>query len=89
MFLNSNVEQRFKEMVHEICDSLNIEVIALECDKDHTHMFLNTLPTVSPANIMAKIKGMTSKQLREEFPHLQHLPSFWTRSYLDYTAGYI
>lgn len=46
-------------MVHEICESLKIKVVALECDKDHTHMFLNALPTLSPANIMAKIKGVT------------------------------
>ena len=87
IFLDSKVEQRFKEMVHEICESLKIEIVALECDKDHTHMFLNTLPTFSPANIMAKIKGVTSKQLREEFPHLRHLPSLWTRSYFVSTAG--
>lgn len=30
---------------------------------------------------------MTSKCLREEFPHLQHLPSLWTRSYFVSTAG--
>src|SRR5699024_3458090 len=69
IFLNDKVEQRFKEMVYEICESMKIKVIALECDKDHTHMFLNAPPTLSPSNIMAKIKGVTSKQLREEFPH--------------------
>lgn len=87
IFLDSKVEQRFKEMVHEICESLKIEIIALECDKDHAHIFLNTLPTLSPANIMARIKGVTSKQLREEIPHLRHLPSLWTRSYFVSTAG--
>ncbi len=50
-------------------------------------MFLNALPTLSPADIMAKIKGVTSKRLREEFPHLKHLPSLWTRSYFVSTAG--
>ncbi|WP_413299480.1 IS200/IS605 family transposase [Bacillus sp. 1P10SD] len=68
-------------------ESLKIRVVAIECDKDHAHMFLNALPTVSPANMMARIKGVTSKQLREEFPHLQHLPSLWTRSYFVSTAG--
>lgn len=87
IFLDSKVEQRFKEIVQELCESLKIIVVALECDKDHTHMFLNALPTHSPSNIMAKIKGVTSKQLREEFPHLQHLPSLWTRSYFVSTAG--
>lgn len=87
IFLRNDVEVRFKELVSEICEDLNVNMIALECDKDHTHMFLNALPTLSPADIMAKIKGVTSKKLREEFPHLQHLPSLWTRSYFVSTAG--
>lgn len=87
IFLNKEVEQRFKELVHEICEDLNINIVALECDKDHTHMFLNTLPSLSPADVMARIKGVTSKKLREEFSHLQHLPSMWTRSYFVSTAG--
>ena len=86
IFLNSQVEERFKTLVQEICDELEIEVIAMECDKDHVHLFLNTLPTFSPTDIMTKIKGVTSKKLREEFPHLQHLPSLWTRSYFVSTA---
>ena len=87
IFLNSQVEERFKTLVREICEELEIEVIAMECDQDHVHLFLNTLPTFSPTDIMAKIKGVTSKKLREEFPHLQHLPSLWTRSYFVSTAG--
>ena len=87
IFLNSQVEERFKTLVREICDELEIEVIAMECDQDHVHLFLNTLPTFSPTDIMAKIKGVTSKKLREEFSHLQHLPSLWTRSYFVSTAG--
>ncbi|GGM39851.1 hypothetical protein GCM10011351_27500 [Paraliobacillus quinghaiensis] len=50
-------------------------------------MFLNALPKLSPSDIMAKIKRYTSKKLREEFPHLKHLQSLWTRSYFVSTAG--
>ncbi|WP_286883605.1 IS200/IS605 family transposase [Aneurinibacillus sp. UBA3580] len=87
LFLRSDVEERFKQLVKEICEELEIVIVALECDKDHTHMFLHALPHLSPSNIMAKIKGVTSKKLREEFPHLRHLPSLWTRSYFVSTAG--
>lgn len=87
IFLRNDVEERFKQLVQEICEELEIVILALECDKDHTYMFLNALPTLSPANIMAKIKGVTSRKLRDEFPHLQHLPSLWTRSYFVSTAG--
>lgn len=87
IFLQTEVEQRFKELVHEVCEELQIQIVALECDKDHTHMFLNALPSLSPADIMAKIKGVTSKKMREEFPQFRHLSSLWTRSYFVSTAG--
>ncbi|MGY3372410.1 putative transposase [Bacillus toyonensis] len=74
-------------MVQELCNEIDIVISAMECDKDHVHLFLNALPTLSPADIMAKIKGVTSKRLREEFSHLAHLPSLWTRSYFISTAG--
>ena len=87
IFLNTKVEERFKELVQEICGEMDVAIVAMECDKDHVHLFLNTLPTLSSADTMAKIKGVTSKRLRGEFPHLQHLPSLWTRSYFVSTAG--
>ncbi|MGZ9774100.1 IS200/IS605 family transposase [Bacillus toyonensis] len=87
IFLNAKVEERFKALVQELCNELDIVIIAMECDKDHVHLFLNALPTLSPADIMAKVKSVTSKRLREEFSHLVHLPSLWTRSYFISTAG--
>ncbi|HFJ9445732.1 IS200/IS605 family transposase [Bacillus tropicus] len=87
IFLNTKVEECFKELVQEICGEMDVAIVAMECDKDHVHLFLNTLPTLSPADTMAKIKGVTSKRLRGGFPHLQHLPSLWTRSYFVSTAG--
>ena len=81
IFLIPNVEKRFKELVKLKCKELEIEIIAIECDKDHSHMFLNCLPTLSPSDIMQQIKGYTSKILREEFSELSKMPSLWTRSY--------
>lgn len=82
-----NVEERFKNMVEYICKEIDIEILAIECDKDHTHMFLNCLPHLSPSDIMQKIKGVTSRGLRDEFPELRKMPSLWTRSYFVSTAG--
>ena len=85
--LVGDVEIRFKELLQEICKSMNLEILAVECDKDHCHLFVNALPTHSPADIMARIKGGTSKKLREEFKNLSHMVSLWTRSYFVSTAG--
>jgi putative transposase len=87
IFLIPNVEERFKYMVNFICEELEINIIAIECDKDHAHMFLNCLPILSPSDIMQKIKGATSRVLRDEFMQLRKMPSLWTRSYFVSTAG--
>ena len=81
------VENKFKELVKQVCKELNIEVLAMECDEDHAHLFLNCLPELSPMDIMQKIKGLTSKKLREEFKQLIKMRSLWTRSYFISTAG--
>lgn len=87
IFLNSNLDVRFKELVGQISEKYDFHIVALETDKDHCHLFINALPTLSPADIMAKIKGGTSRQLRDEFPELKAMPSLWTRSYFVSTAG--
>jgi len=50
-------------------------------------MFLNCFPTLSPSDLMQRIKGATSKALRDEFIKLNKMPSLWTRSYFISTAG--
>lgn len=81
-----NVEERFKHLVNYICKELEIEIIAIECNRDHTYMFLNCLPTLSPSDVMQKIKGITSRILREEFPQFEKMPGLWTRNYFISTA---
>ena len=87
IFLISNVEERFKELIKIKCKELNINIIAIECDKDHVHIFLNCLPTMSPSDIMKSLKGYTSKILRNEFNELSKMPSLWTKSFFISTAG--
>jgi putative transposase len=87
IFLIPNVEERFKHMVNFVCNEMEINIIAIECDKDHVHMFLNCLPILSPSDIMQKIKGVSSRVLRDEFPQFKKMPSLWTRSYFVSTAG--
>lgn len=87
IFLIPNVEERFKELTQQICDELGIEILAMECHKDHTHMFLKCWPSQSPAEIMKRIKGASSRKLRDEFPQLKGMTSLWTRSYFVSTAG--
>jgi len=81
------VEDRFKELTLLECKRLGLDVLAMECHIDHVHLFLTCLPTMSPSEVMHRIKGATSFSLRKEFSRLERMPSLWTRSFFVSTAG--
>lgn len=80
IFNIDGVEKRFKELVEEKCRQDGIEVIAMECDKDHAHLFLACSPIQSSAWVMKEIKGCTGRTLRREIEKLSRMPNLWTRS---------
>lgn len=85
--LIGDVEKRLKDLLLEITQTIECEVVAMEVMPDYVHLFLNAPPTLSPDQIMHRIKGASSRALRQEFPHLLKMPSMWTRSYYCGTAG--
>jgi putative transposase len=85
--LIENVAKRLEELLYEKTKELDCEIIALEIMEDHVDLFLCCPPTLAPDQIMFRLKGFTSRVLRQEFPHLLKLPSMWTRSYFCSTAG--
>ena len=86
--LTGTVAQRLDEMIREQVEALGGDVIAMEIQPDHVHLFAEFPPTLAVRQIMHRIKGHTSHELRKEFAWLNsRLPSLWTRSYYAGTAG--
>ena len=85
--LRGEVEARLRELIRQVSEGLGLDVIALEIMPDHIHLFVNAPPTLSPHNIAARLKGVTSHHMRREFPEIARMPSMWTRSYFVSTAG--
>ena len=57
---------------------------------DHVHLFVEADPTLCVAEIVNRLKGRTSRILREEFPSLRsRLPTLWSRSYFTATTGHV
>ncbi len=81
------VHDRLKQSIHEVADEHNWEVIRLAIQPDHVHLFICANPYTLPSGIPRLIKGRSSHDLRQEFPHLRKLPSLWTRSFFLSTAG--
>ena len=86
--LTGDVGTRLAELLPEYVQELGGEVVDLGVMSDHVHLFASFPPTLAINQIMYRLKGSTSHQLRKEFPHLKsRLPSLWTRSYYVGTAG--
>lgn len=81
------VQVRLDGLIREVAAELDCTVLALEIMPAHVHLCLSAPPTLAPNQIVRRIKGRSSRVLRQEFPHLLRLPSLWTRSYFVSTAG--
>lgn len=84
--LVGGVERRLLELIEETATKLDSEVLAIEVMPDHVHLFLSCPPSLAPDQVMFRIKGYSSRVLRQEFPHLLKMTSMWTRSYFVSTA---
>lgn len=81
------VDEYFKKLVTEVCGQHDLQILAMECDHDHVHLFVSAPPTTAPYEIMKWIKGATSRKIRMQFPALNSMSALWTRSYFVSTAG--
>ena len=88
--LTGDVALRLRELVRQTCATFELEIIRGVVSKDHVHLLLSAPPTISPAEIMRRIKSRTSTKIFEEFPHLKKRywgRHFWARGYFCVTAG--
>lgn len=87
--LSPQIQERLKALILEIQEKYGFTVRAIETMPDHIHLLASIPPSESVSNVIGRIKGYTSKILREEFPILsKRLPCLWTRSkFVSSTGG--
>lgn len=80
-FEADQIEAQFKQGLKQIEEELGLEINQCVCEEDRVYLDLKAPPMLSPADIMAKIKGKTSRELRTQIQGLSHLQGLWTRTY--------
>ena len=86
--LVGEVEVRLKELLSSMCSEFAVELIELEIMPDHVHLLVNVDPQFGVHSLIKKLKGRTSRLLRQEFSQLRtKLPTLWTNSYFISTVG--
>lgn len=86
--MHSGVDERLKEIIHTVCDEFSCEPVELEIMPDYVHLLVEVDPQFGIHRLVKKIKGRSSRILREEFDWLKRrIPSLWTNSYFVTTTG--
>lgn len=86
--LEGAIEERLREVLEDVRAEHVWTIHALEVMPDHVHLFIESDPIYSVAEIVNRLKGASSRILRSEFPALRsRLPTLWSRSYYAGTVG--
>ena len=86
--LVNGVDERLKVIIQEVILELNAELLEMEIMDDHVHLLVSVDPQFGIHKLVKRIKGVSSRILREEFPWLKSkIPALWTNSYFVSTVG--
>ena len=69
--LFGEVAEVTEEIIRENCKEFDIEVIDMAVNVDHVHLFIKYPPKCSVSWIAKRLKGRSSKLLRDKFPQLK------------------
>lgn len=86
--LVDGVDERFKQVTRLVAEECGFTIEEMEVMPDHVHMLLDVDPQFGIHRAVKRIKGRTSRVLREEYPWLKsRIPTLWTNSYFVATVG--
>ena len=86
--LDTQIQVRLKQLIREKQDEYEYQIREVETQPEHVHLLIEIPPEHSVDKIVGKIKGYTSKVLRQEYQSLKsRLPSLWTRSKFVSSCG--
>ncbi len=68
--LKDKVKEVLQTLIKGICYDNKLDMLALEIQPEHLHLFIGAKPTHNPASIVKSLKGNTSIQLRRVFPEI-------------------
>lgn len=90
--LRGDVQLRCRDLIRQVCDSMDIRILKGVVSKDHVHLHLSYPPKLSISEIVKRLKGRIARLLLDEFSDLkrrywgQHL---WGIGYGAWSSGNI
>lgn len=89
--LTGSVKAHLEQLIPAIAAEHGTEVLALEVQPDHVHLFVSVSPRYAPVRLVNLFKDATSRRLCQRFPHLHRLDKgkLRARTYYVGSAGQV
>ncbi len=90
--LTGDVAVRARDILRQVALEHDLEIITGKVSINHVHMFISYRPSQDISKIVQWLKGISSRVLLQEFPHLRKKfwgRHFWARGYLAVSSGTI
>ena len=90
--LSGAVAIRARDVIGAIAMEHELEIISGKVAIDHVHVFVSYMPSQTVSKIAQWLKGISSRILLQDFPHLKKQfwgRHFWARGYLAVSSGTI
>ena len=90
--LVGEVAVRVRDLLRQIAAEHELEIVSGKVARDHVHLFLSYRPNQPVSQMVQRLKGISSRVLLQEFPHLRRKfwgKHFWARGYLAVSSGTI
>ena len=78
-------------MLASVCKDFESELVEFNGEHDHVHLLVNYPPKVALSKLVASLKGVSSRLLRQQFgdfhPWLKQRGVLWSPSYFTSSCG--
>ena len=90
VFEDEGIVDFLKKKIREISENFGVDVLNIECAKDHFHMIFKAKPTLDIPKYINAMKTITSREIQRNFPEVKEKlwkGVFWSPSYFLATTG--
>jgi len=84
------IGQRVRQVIREICGSMEVEILKGHVAKDHVHLFVGYPPQLAMSKLVQRLKGKSSYTLLGEYTELRRKfwgQRMWGRGYFVASSG--
>ena len=83
--------ERLEEIMREVCADFETDLAEFNGESSHVHLLVNFPPKIALSRLVNSLKGVSSRRMRQEVPHLRRhyyrATRLWSGSYFAGSVG--